>query len=95
MLSGGFSKLGDQGEAMDGAPLIPSLEENWEKKCTDWMVDRQVKLTYMEVKVGDVKKIIPFKPCLHLFTPEWRWQAENTQSVAVQKLIVTMGPNRE
>ena len=32
--SGGFSKLGAQGEDIHGAHLIRSLKENREKKCT-------------------------------------------------------------
>ena len=35
------------------------------------MVDRQIKLIYAGVKVGDEKKkIFPFKPCIHFFTPK-------------------------
>jgi hypothetical protein len=35
------------------------------------MVDRQVKLIYAEVKVGDQKKkSIPFNPCIHFFAPK-------------------------
>ena len=42
--SGGFSKLGAQGEDMYGALRVRSLKEKGEKKNTDLMVDRQVKL---------------------------------------------------
>ena len=52
------------------------------------MVDRQVKLIYAEVKVGDKKKKpSPLNPAYSLCSA--------TQSVALHKLIVTMEPKRE
>ena len=83
--SGRFSKLGAQGKDMYGAHLIQTLIENRGKKCTDWMVDRQVKLIYVEVKEMR-KNVFPFKPCIHFFTPKRTWKAENTQSVVLLKL---------
>ena len=54
--SSGFSKLGIQGEDLYGAHLVRSLKEN--REITDWM-DRQAKLIYAEVKVGDERINLP------------------------------------
>ena len=51
--------MGAQGEDLYGAHLVRSLKENREKKITDLMVGRQVKLISAEVKVGDEKKYLP------------------------------------